>query len=281
MFMADDPTNESNNTMSDENKIVPAGGALAIKEVKDYLDEIVSSVTDMESAEQANDTLDDILRKMMRQADVYGEVACYAAYSEARLLIEVSRMNVAPTFRKPMIAWLSERTDEELMEILATCSRGIRISHVKAQWTRGENQQRSDEAQIEEHKRLRQKLIKDLTETGRTNISYESYMSQWSLPEKPDVETFHAYRELIRTDALRTGAVGIGDGSSEYLLPEIAKSDEMREALETRLRSVDADLRSIVELCGRSNLKMPKSAADSLGELLKEISRLLREAVTE
>lgn len=262
-------------------EIVPIGGGITVGDAMRRIGDIVDAVVDMDSAEQANDELDDILHRMMKNAELYGEIACYACYCEAKLLFEVADMGVTPSFRRPMIEWLAERTDDERASILATCSQGVRVSLVKARWTREANKSRRDDEQIKEHKRLRQKLLDDLHTTGRTNLSFETYVRQWSLPEPPDLETYHAFREVTKIDALRSGAVGIGDGSNEYILPEVGRQDENRKALETRLRGVDSDLRSIIELCERANLRMPRSAADSLNELVRRIAALIESAVTD
>lgn len=252
--------------MNEENSLSVAGSALA------KLDEFIESIHDAPSADDAlwqSDLMEDLLKK----ADACGEYASAFCLREAQILVKAASLpdHLEVTRRKDMIAWLRTKSQNEIDDLLRECADGVRLHVLKGRETRKLNESVMRERQIAEFNRINEKQMRTLDDTGKVEISVESYYDEWRLKDPPDKQTLQAYCLKSRNDALRHGGVGLGDNAGTYMNPVRCDRNETMQFVSNRLRSIHNDLKSLLNHCRMSKFAVAPSATGMIRGVLDEL----------
>ena len=252
--------------MSSENALAKVDIAIAA------LDQFIDSIKDAESADDAlwqSRMMDDFLAK----ADACGEYASAFCLREAQILVKAASLpdHLEVKRRQKTIAWIRTKSLDEVQAILDECATGVRIGVIKARETRAANEKAGADRQLVELKRISDKVVTELLETGHTTNSAERFYSEWRLKDAPDKQAVTAFREKTKCDLIARGAVGLGDGSGSYANPVQCDRNETMLYVENRLRSMHNDMVSLIKHCRAAKFAVAASATDVLRKDLDDL----------
>jgi hypothetical protein len=150
---------------------------------------------------------------------------------------------------------------------MAQCQEGVRITLIKKRELRED----PDIKRLREFNRIADGIRTELAEHGSTRLSSEAFYEQWGEHVKPRSRDVRAFVERTRDELLRNGAVGLGDGSGTYVVPEKCMRTDVAKAVQARLESIVNDLRSLSDICQRTGFAVPEAGVTILSSLVKEL----------
>lgn len=237
-------------------------------------DALIGSVVDASTARTAEVNMDK-LKKMLDLADEYGNYASEYCTKEAELYIHIAGIIGAErelsSTRKRLVEWIRSKSNEELQSIIEECKSGCRIATVMNREIREDKKIAAGRAEIEEYKRISSQIIREYNDNGRTELTTMRFFDGWSLKSNPDVSAAKAFTEKTRDALLHRGGVGVADGNGTYINPDCCNRHEVAAAVETRLRSIHADLIALAEICERTRFSIPPSGVKLLEEQLERL----------
>lgn len=240
--------------------IVPIGALGVFEEftANGFFDE----VTDADSAKQQVNNMER-LKKLMEAAEQYGQYASQYCEQEFRLFLKIAEIDGAedklPAAKRRMVAWLRTKSKSETSELLDQCKDGRRIHVIFNQETR-----RAVAAYdpADDCERISSDIEKEALARGRTELNIATFYERSKHPDRITPELASAYVEHTRGKLLKKNVLGLGDGNGTYVLPERCDSEDVSKIVETRLRSIVADLRAIRRICDETGFVIPSEGVE-------------------
>lgn len=254
--------------------------------------EAVQAIDDEQTARGAMDKME-FLKAMLEAAHKWSEQAGAFLVMECLMWFQISEVRwprIKPPFKRGEVAlidWIRTKGPDEREAIVRTCYED-RVSVKRQQLDEALEQRHLEKERLEqtwedafweEADAIVNSIIRDGVGTCRlplmdVNFSY-----------KPSRKTMEAMTDHMRGRLRAAGAIGIGDGEGTYVMPGMADSEKVREAIRTRMEGVIADLRkirSIVRETGASpsehHLAALHDAVERLGEECPSSSKDSRRA---
>jgi len=241
------------------NEIEKSGGGLAIPGVIAELEMTIESICDEDTAETAMDDLD-LAEVLLKRAGVLGKWASWVCAKEAEILVRVARLGVDVKSRADTIAWLREKSDEQIADILSECATGVRIGVIKGRETRMRKNAEREERLVKEYGRVSDSFVDDLEKHGEVTLNVEEFVDRWAGETAPDGKMMRATIDHTHNRLLRAGAVGLGDTSGLYIDRDNDDVDKVCKVISNRVRRIHADAVALRKYCDKLGCVVPEGA---------------------
>lgn len=246
--------------------------------------EAVQAIDDEQTARGAMDKME-FLKAMLEAAHKWSEQAGAFLAMECLMWFQIAEVrwpSIKPPFKRGevvLIDWIRTKGPDDREAIVRTCyedrvsvkrqqlDEALEQRHQQMRLEKERLEQTWEDAFWEEADAIVNSIIRDGVGTCRLSFMDVSFSY------KPSRKTVEAMTDHMRGRLRAAGAIGIGDGEGTYVMPGMADSEKVREAIRTRMEGVIADLRkirSIVRETGASpsehHLAALHDAVERLGE---------------
>lgn len=258
--------------MSSETSIVPSGnlGIFNSFDPNGFLDGIVGA----KSAKRAVDKIK-VLEDMLKAADQFGEYASKFCLLEAQMYMQIAEVDGAEEqltdSKRKLVDWIHSKTKEEMTEIIEEVNQGVRILQIKHREDRERLNNIKNNAVNQEYKRISDEIVRQLNETGHTQLSKSVYIEKWHSIGSPDASTIHAYVESTRDKILKSKGRGLGDQQGTYMLVEKCERTDIARIVSTRLESINNDLLALKQICNESHFCVSEKGIETLFKSVKAL----------
>lgn len=256
-----------------DNSIVPSGGLDRFEQFDP--NGFFNGIVDAESAKQAVSKIK-VLEDMLKVADQFGEYASKFCLLEAQMYIEIAGVDGAEEqltdSKRKLVNWIRSKTEDEMVEIIEEVSQGIRILQIKHREDRERRNDIKNNASIQEYKRISDEIVRQLNETGHTQLSNSVFIEKWCSVGRPDASTIHAYVESTRDKILSRKGRGLGDQQGTYMLVEKCERSQVAQIVQMRLESIVADLKTIKQICNETHFVVPNEGIQIINELVNSLA---------
>ena len=216
------------------------------------------------------------LEEQIKAADRWGEYASKFCVLEFQMWIKIAEVEGSEeklnATQKDTVAWIRSKSKEELDELLEICREGRKIRTIILEERRANRSEIVEHNKDAEYKRISDKIVDNLDKFGFTTLTPSSFIENWrNTFAAPDSKTVKAYIESTRDRLLKKNAYGLGD-SGTYMLIKKCSDKNIASIVETRIKSILADLHSLAEICQQTDfyvddddLSIIHAAVDGLG----------------
>ena len=250
------------------------------------------SLIDNAVAKEFNDRKDDIglFEAMLKKAKVYGTYASKFCVLEAKLYIRMAEIIDTENFRagplrehpredvifkdisladRNIIRWLQKKTHEERNDILVNAARGFRIAQMRSLETKVENLKK----RMAFSDSVARAAVEEYFDSGSVVISEEFALGEgYTNKTLTRGEIQQAY-ERTRKALMRSGAVGLGDGTTTYVNPKACNDEQIVKAIRCRVMSIVSDIEALVKLVNDRGLNNSSLLSD-VGNLRNTVNKL-------
>ena len=201
----------------------------------------------------------DALKTALESVDRFHEESIKYAMLEAEALIRVVELGGASKLRSPHKAtaeWLFDLSAGERDKYIAMCGDGLTIDQVYKREVGSEIKLRAVMADLDEQRAL---VLNEVKESGIVDTSVYCQMVHKSV--QPDLA--HDIIDGTRKRLRDVGAIGVGNGTNIYVMPNSGNSEEIKKAIMIRFESISRDFDSIREIVRASGVKMSYAEIDN------------------
>ena len=197
--------------------------------------------------------LDDLLQKIkqiealkiaLESCNTFRENAIRFAKLEASALLRVCELGGSSKlkgFKKKVAEWLFSLDVADRDKFIAKCSEGLTIDQV---WKQEVYDDQKLSQKLEHVYFLRDCYADDVKEKGIVNTLDFADRARAELPERMANDVIDGLRKKLR----QIGAVGVGNNTGIYVMPESGNNDAVKKAILQRFESAAADFENIAEI---------------------------------
>lgn len=185
------------------------------------------------------------IKDVMQRMNTFHANAVRYARLEAAALIRIIELGGINKLSGPTLGvarWLSTLSQDQISHYVSMCEEGLTIYQV---WKREYKNKELAEKSLAYVQRSADKTLSRFKESGIINLSDLSDDARSHLDEQTANDIIDGVRRRIR----KAGGIGVGDGSTEYILPTHAPSKAQISAVKTRIFGILNDLRRLLEIC--------------------------------
>ena len=209
----------------------------------DSLEQLVMWIKQLKAVKQALDA-----------ANRFKEMAVRYAQSHAAALIRVVELGGAKNLHgreRKAAEWLSNLSSSERQKYIDMCAEGLTIELV---YDREVLTPQKIEDSLKKAREWGDDVLDEVQEKGIVDISqYKDLLRDYTVL---DPGTRADIVDGVRHKLRQAGAVGIGEKSGLYIMPNSEKSDEVQQAVMMRMAKIVEDVESIKKICEVSNVKV-------------------------
>lgn len=201
----------------------------------------------------------DALKTALESVDRFHEESIKYAMLEAEALVRVVELGGLAKLRSPHKAtaeWLYALSADDRGKYIAMCGDGLTIDQVYKREVGSEIKLRAVMAELDEHRAL---VLNEVKESGIVDTS--AYCQMVNKYVQPDLA--HDIIDGTRKRLRDAGAIGVGNGSNIYVMPNSGNSEEIKKAIMLRFESISRDFDSIREIVRASGVKMSYAEIDN------------------
>lgn len=253
-----------------DNGIVPTGmlGNFNNFTANGFFEEVV----DADSAKKQVNNMER-LRKLIEAAEQYGQYASQYCEQEFRLFLKIAEIEGAEEkltkAKRDMVAWLREKSQPEIDELMMACKDGTRIHVLYNREMRGKIERYDVTRDCD---RIAQEIEDEAVKTGRTTLTRATFYERSKHPEKLSGNVVSAYVEHTRDRLLKRKVLGLGDGNGTYVSPQKCERQEVAKMVKIRLESIVSDLKTIKQICSETGFIVPRSGVEVICELINSLN---------
>jgi hypothetical protein len=254
-----------------DNSLVPVGtlGMFDNFTANGFFDQ----VTDADSAKKQVNNMER-LKKLMEAAEQYGQYASQYCEQEFRLFLKIAEINGAedklPAAKRRMVAWLRKKRQAQIDAILDQCKDGTRLHVIFNRETRGVAEAYDPAKDCE---RISLQILQDAESCGRTTLTRATFYEHAKHPNRITTDMAQAYAEYTKVKLRKMNALGLGDGNGTYVMPERCEKRDVAKIVETRLKSIVADLKAIREICEKTGFVIPSEGVEIIRRVASSLCR--------
>ena len=252
-----------------DNGIVPTGmlGNFNNFTANGFFEEVV----DADSAKKQVNNMER-LRKLIEAAEQYGQYASQFCEQEFRLFLKIAEIDGAedklPAAKRRMVAWLRKKSRAQIRELLGQCSEGTRLHVIFNRETRSVAEAYDPAKDCE---RISLQILQEAESYGRATLTRATFYERAKHPDRITTDMAQAYAEYTKVKLRKRNALGLGDGNGTYVMPERCEKRDVAKIVETRLKSIVADLKAIREICEKTGFVIPAEGV----EIIRTVASLL------
>ena len=182
----------------------------------------------------------------------FHENAVRYAQLEAAALIRVVELGGKNRLRgdaKGAAEWIFGLDITQRERFIAMCADGLTISQV---WKREIKNPELLESALSELDDIRDELVEKAKKSGHVTLEYYVKYARRKLPHNVAEDVVDGMRNALR----KAGAVGIGFGSLEYIMPRSENKAAVKQAVKLRYESIAKDVMKIKEIVDLSGVKL-------------------------
>lgn len=248
-----------------------AAGADGIERAFNVLNaEILRYANDAPNKKPSDEVLKDldILEKLLKKAEQYGTYASKFCLLELDALTEIAKKSTSSMKGRikdgALIDFIASLNEEQYKELRDKCASGIRVKSV-VYGTKRMCEIRDKQTRCIS---VSNDIVNDFRKNGTAQLSTEVFYGELIDHAKETSFIVNASVRETRARILKSGAVGIKDGSGTYIR---AGDKRTGEAIANRLTEIKQDVLSIVRICSNA----PEFARDGM---FSEVSLVIETA---
>lgn len=225
----------------------------------------INNATTKEDIKAILKQLDDI-KTMLELANKFRKESIKYAQLEATALIIIASKGMAKQIgnsnnkRRLAAEWLITLSEEEQQTYIGMCAEGLLIEQV---WWREVGHDEYVNNNIEDAKEWKEYVLEELKEKGIVDVSVAKEQIRKNVPYKDIAEDII---DGMRNDLRKAGGVG-ALYSNVYAIPGECNKTHLYAAIQTRIKSMFDDARSVAEICENANIKLTTNDLEKIGAL--------------